>query len=66
MTFFLWLIVLFFCWPLALVAIVLYPIVWILLLPFRIVGIAVDGALELVRAVIFLPARVLGAGGSRY
>lgn len=66
MTFFLWLIVLFFCWPLALVAIVLYPIVWLLLLPFRIVGIAVDGALELVRAVIFLPARLLGARGSRY
>jgi len=66
MTFFLWLIVLFFCWPLALVAIVLYPIVWILLLPFRIVGIAVDGALELVRAVIFLPSRLLGARGSRY
>jgi hypothetical protein len=65
MTFFLWLIVLFFCWPLALLAIVLYPIVWLFLLPFRIVGIAVDGVLELVRAVIFLPARVLG-GGRRY
>jgi hypothetical protein len=65
MTFFLWLIVLFFCWPLALVAIVLYPIVWLLLLPFRIVGIAVDGVLELVRAIIFLPARVL-SGPRRY
>ena len=65
MTFLVWLVVLFFCWPLALVAIVLYPIVWLFLLPFRIVGIAVDGALELVRAVIFLPARVLG-GGRRY
>ena len=59
MMFFLWLIVLFFCWPLALLAIILYPIVWLLLLPFRIVGIAVEGVLELVRAIIFLPARVL-------
>jgi hypothetical protein len=65
MTFLVWLVVLFFCWPLALVAIILYPFVWLFLLPFRIVGIAVDGALELVRAVIFLPARVLG-GGRRY
>ncbi len=59
MTFFLWCILLFFCWPLALLALVLYPIIWVLLLPFRIAGIAIDGALELVRAVIFLPARVL-------
>lgn len=57
----LWLILLFFCWPLALVALVLYPLVWLLLLPFRIVGIAVEGALELVWAVITLPARVLRA-----
>jgi hypothetical protein len=49
------------CWPLALAAVVLYPIVWLLLLPFRLVGIAVGGALELVRAIIFLPARVLRA-----
>ena len=55
----LWLILLFFCWPLALVALVLYPLVWILLLPFRIVGIAVGGALELVWAVVTLPARLL-------
>jgi hypothetical protein len=65
MMFFLWLIVLFFCWPLALLAIILYPIVWLLLLPFRIVGIAVEGVLELVRAIIFLPARVL-SGPRRY
>ena len=58
-TFLTWLLLLFFCWPLALVALVLYPIVWLLLLPFRIVGIAVDGVLELVKAIIFLPARVL-------
>ena len=59
----LWCILLVLCWPLALLALVLYPIVWILLLPFRIVGIAVGGALELLRAVITLPARLLG--GSR-
>jgi hypothetical protein len=57
----LWLILLFFCWPLALVALVLYPLVWLLLLPFRIVGIAVEGVLELVWAIITLPARLLRA-----
>jgi hypothetical protein len=57
--FLLWCILLVLCWPLALVALVLYPIVWLLLLPFRLVGIAVSGALELVRSIIFLPARVL-------
>jgi hypothetical protein len=56
----LWLVLLFFCWPLALVALVLYPIVWLLLLPFRILGIAVDGVLHLVWAVVTLPARMLG------
>ena len=58
-TFLVWLLLLFFCWPLALVALLLYPIAWLLLLPFRIVGIAVDGVLELIKAIIFLPARVL-------
>ena len=57
----LWLILLFFCWPLALVALLLYPLVWLILLPFRIVGIAVEGALELVWAVVTLPARLLRA-----
>jgi hypothetical protein len=57
--FLLWLILLILCWPLALLALVLYPIVWLLLLPFRLVGIAVGGVLALVKAVIFLPARVL-------
>jgi hypothetical protein len=66
MTFFLWLIVLFLCWPIALLAIFLYPIVWLFLLPFRIIGIAVDGVLELIRAVIFLPVRVLGGGPCRH
>jgi hypothetical protein len=56
----LWLLLLFFCWPLALAALILYPIVWLLLLPFRIVGIAVDGVLKLVWAVVTLPARILG------
>lgn len=57
--FLLWLVLLVLCWPLALLALLLYPIVWILLLPFRLVGIAVGGALALVKAVIFLPACVL-------
>ena len=58
-TFILWCILLFLCWPLALIAIVLYPVVWLILLPFRLMGIAVGGALELVSAIITLPARVL-------
>jgi len=57
--FLLWCILLFFCWPLALLALVLYPLVWILTLPFRLVGIAVEGLFELLRALITLPARVL-------
>jgi len=59
--FLLWCILFILCWPLALLALVLYPIAWLLLLPFRIIGIAVDGALELVAAIIFLPARMLRA-----
>lgn len=57
--FLLWCILLILCWPLALAALVLYPLFWLLLLPFRIVGIAVGGALELVWAVVTLPARLL-------
>jgi len=57
--FLLWLLLLFFCWPLALLALILYPLVWLLLLPFRLLGIAVEGVLGLVRGLIFLPARVL-------
>jgi hypothetical protein len=49
------------CWPLALLALVLYPLVWLVLLPFRLVGIAVGGVLELVKSIILLPARVLRA-----
>lgn len=55
----LWLILLVVCWPLALAALILYPIVWLLLLPFRLVGIAVSGVLELVGALITLPARLI-------
>ena len=58
-TFLLWCILLVLCWPLALLALVLYPLVWLLLLPFRILGIAVEGVLDLVWALITLPARVL-------
>jgi hypothetical protein len=57
--FLLWLLLLFLCWPLALLALVLYPIVWLLLIPFRLVGIAVEGALALVKGLIFLPGRIL-------
>ncbi len=57
--FLLWCLLLVVCWPLALLALVVYPVVWLLLLPFRLVGIAVGGVLELVRAIVFLPARVL-------
>jgi hypothetical protein len=59
--FLLWVILFVMCWPLALVALVLYPMVWLLLLPFRVVGIAVGGALALVWAIITLPARMLRA-----
>ena len=57
--FLLWCILLVICWPLAILALVLYPLVWILLLPFRILGIAVDGVLAFIRAIITLPARIL-------
>lgn len=60
--FLLWCILLVVCWPLALVALFLYPLIWLLLLPFRILGIAVGGVLELVAAVITLPARILRFG----
>ena len=58
-TILLWLVLLFFCWPLALLALILYPFIWLLLLPFRIVGIAVDGVFELLKAIILLPSRLL-------
>ena len=58
-TFLLWCVLLVLCWPLALLALILYPIVWLLLLPFRVLGIAVGGVLDLFRAILFLPARIL-------
>jgi hypothetical protein len=55
-----WCILLVLCWPLALIALVAYPVVWILLLPFRLLGIAVDAVFAFLKAVLFLPARLLG------
>jgi hypothetical protein len=57
--FLLWAVLFVLCWPLALAALVVYPVVWILLIPFRIVGIAVDGVLSLLRSILMLPARIL-------
>ncbi len=61
--FLLWCILFILCWPLALLALVLYPLVWLILLPFRILGIAVGGVLELIRSIITLPARLIGKIG---
>ncbi len=60
LSFLLWCLLFVLCWPLALLALVLYPIVWLLLLPFRLVGITVTGVLQLLRAIFLLPARLLG------
>ena len=57
--FLLWLILLILCWPLAILALILYPLVWLRLLPFRLIGIAVDGVFALLRALIMLPSRLL-------
>jgi hypothetical protein len=59
--FLLWVILFVLCWPIALLALILYPVVWLILQPFRLVGIAVDGVFELLRALFLLPARILGA-----
>jgi hypothetical protein len=61
----LWLILFVFCWPLALLVLVLWPIVWLLCIPFRLLGIAVEGVFELLRAILFLPARILGGRPGR-
>jgi hypothetical protein len=61
----LWIVLLILCWPVALILLILYPIIWLLLLPFRIVGIAVEGVLGLIKAIFLFPARVLG-GHRRY
>ncbi|MGI4719448.1 MAG: hypothetical protein ACRYGO_06100 [Janthinobacterium lividum] len=63
--FLLWLLLLFLCWPIALLALVLYPLVWLLLLPFRLLGIGVEAVFELLRAIVLLPARILGASPGR-
>jgi len=55
-----WLVLLVICWPVALILLILYPLIWVLMLPFRLVGIAVEGVFELIRAIFFFPARVLG------
>lgn len=60
--FLLWCLLFVLCWPVALLALVLYPLVWLLLLPFRLVGIAVDGVFSLLKAVLLLPARILSLG----
>jgi len=62
MKFLLWLVLAALSWPLALLALILYPIVWVLTIPFRLVGISVNGVLELLRAVFTLPSRLLGRG----
>jgi len=59
--FLLWCLLFVICWPLALLALIAYPFVWLILLPFRILGVAVHGAVALVRAVVMLPARLLAA-----
>jgi len=59
LTFSLWLILLLLCWPLALLALLLYPLAWLIALPFRLLGIAVEGIFELLRAIILLPARIV-------
>lgn len=65
LSFLLWLLVLFLCWPLALLALVFYPVVWLLLLPFRLLGIGVEAVFELLRAVVLLPARILRGSPGR-
>jgi hypothetical protein len=59
LSFMLWLVLLFLCWPLALLALVLYPLVWLVLLPFRLIGVGVEAVFELLRAIVMLPARIL-------
>ena len=65
LTFFFWCVLFVICWPVALLALLVYPIVWLLLLPFRLIGIAVDGVLELIKSIILLPSRLFGGMGKR-
>ncbi len=64
LTFIAWLLLLVFCWPLALFALVLYPILWLLLLPLRLLGIAVEGVFAFLKGIVMLPARILGVRSS--
>ena len=61
LTFFCWLLLLIVCWPIALLALILWPLVWLISLPFRLIGITFEAVFALLRAILFLPARVLGA-----
>jgi hypothetical protein len=63
LSFLLWIFLFLICWPLALLALILYPFVWLLALPFRLVGVAVDGVFGLLKALLSLPGRVLGGRG---
>jgi hypothetical protein len=65
LSFLVWLVVLFLCWPLALLALVLWPLAWLITLPFRLLGIGVDAVFELLRAIVMLPARILGSTPGR-
>ena len=60
LSFLVWVLLLMVCWPIALLALLVYPVVWLLLLPFRLLGIGVDAVLNLLKAIVMLPARVLG------
>ena len=62
----LWVILLIICWPVALILLILYPLIWLVLLPFRLVGIAVEGVFDLIRAIFLFPARVLGGRRHSY
>lgn len=65
LSFLVWLVLLFLCWPVALLALLLYPVVWLVSLPFRVIGIGVEAVFALLRAVVMLPARVLGGSPGR-
>ena len=64
-SFLLWVLLFVICWPLALLALLLWPLVWLLALPFRLLGVAVEGVFELLRAIVLLPARILGGRPAR-
>ncbi len=65
LSFLVWLVLLFLCWPIALLALVLYPLVWLITLPFRLIGIGVEAVFELLRAIVMLPARILRGSPGR-